>query len=410
MSIAETENGKLLVHCHAGCEQAAVIEALQSLGLWSMAVANKDQRFGLRSERLSNRDDNKVRTANALKLWCAGRQPDETLVHNYLRSRGIRIGLPGSIKFHAGLKHPTGSIWPAMISLVTRGSDNRPIGIHRTYLSRGGGGKAPINPNKMMLGMCGGGAVRLAPAIGPLMIGEGIETSLAAMQATGHPVWAALSTSGMRTLELPHSVRDVIGASDASVSILPISRSMTIEVLDPVIKLYCAGRYYLCRQCYRLTHASCNEDSRDRALRRASKIRMRLGGELGYGAQFPPRPKGMWRRTYDRLVEVFIDHESRAEERLERVAANAEPYSANSASLRRYLEAEFLPWYDEERARIKAQPLVRTQALGESFDPDKLERLGRYEVHLDRNLERTLSTLIRLQELRRTKSTAGVLT
>jgi len=40
------------------------------------------------------------------------------------------------------------------------------------------------------------------------------------------------------------------------------------------------------------------------------------------------------------------------------------------------------------------------QAFGESLDPDKLARLGRYEVHLDRKLERTLAMLLRLKDLR----------
>ena len=47
-----------------------------------------------------------------------------------------------------------------------------------------------------------------------LMVGEGIETCLTAMQATGHPAWAALSTSGLRTLDLPESVREVIVLAD----------------------------------------------------------------------------------------------------------------------------------------------------------------------------------------------------
>jgi hypothetical protein len=34
------------------------------------------------------------------------------------------------------------------------------------------------------------------------------------MQATGHPAWAALSTSGLRALELPDDVRDVIVLAD----------------------------------------------------------------------------------------------------------------------------------------------------------------------------------------------------
>ena len=44
--------------------------------------------------------------------------------------------------------------------------------------------------------------------------------------------------------------------------------------------------------------------------------------------------------------------------------------------------------------------LIREQAFGESLDPDKLERLGRYEVHLDRKFERMLSMLLRLKDLR----------
>jgi hypothetical protein len=45
-------------------------------------------------------------------------------------------------------------------------------------------------------------------------------------------------------------------------------------------------------------------------------------------------------------------------------------------------------------------PLIREQAFGEAFDPHQLERLGRYEVHLDRKLERTLAMLLKLKELR----------
>ena len=66
----------------------------------------------------------------------------------------------------------------------------------------------------MMLGPCRGGAVRLADASDGLMVGEGIETCLAAMQATGRPAWAALSTAGLRALDLPDDVTDVIVLAD----------------------------------------------------------------------------------------------------------------------------------------------------------------------------------------------------
>ena len=46
------------------------------------------------------------------------------------------------------------------------------------------------------------------------MVGEGIETCLAAMQATDKPAWAALSTSGLRSLDLPNTAREVIVLAD----------------------------------------------------------------------------------------------------------------------------------------------------------------------------------------------------
>jgi len=81
-----------------------------------------------------------------------------------------------------------------------------------------------------------------------------------------------------------------------------------------VAKLHGPGRYFLCRHCYRLTHASQSEGAWDRTLRRADKIRRRLGGEPGMAAPFPERPKGMWRRTYEQLREQAFEAEMLADE------------------------------------------------------------------------------------------------
>jgi hypothetical protein len=83
-----------------------------------------------------------------------------------------------------------------------------------------------------------------------------------------------------------------------------------------VAKLYGAGTYFLCRNCYRLAYASQREDRYDRALRRANKIRMQLGGEQGMASQFPDRPKGMHYKTYERLKSAALNAEILAEEQL----------------------------------------------------------------------------------------------
>ena len=79
-----------------------------------------------------------------------------------------------------------------------------------------------------------------------------------------------------------------------------------------------------------------------------------------------------------------------------------EPATADVEGLRRFLEGKVLPWFENRQKELANRPLIREQAFGEALDPDKLERLGRYEVHLDRKLERMLTMLLRLKELRRT--------
>ena len=79
-----------------------------------------------------------------------------------------------------------------------------------------------------------------------------------------------------------------------------------------------------------------------------------------------------------------------------------ETFTADAAGLLSFLEQDVLPSYTQRRTELKNRSLIRTQAFGEAFDPERLEKLSRYEVYLDRKLEKTLAMLIRLQELRHT--------
>ena len=76
--------------------------------------------------------------------------------------------------------------------------------------------------------------------------------------------------------------------------------------------LYGPGKYFLCRHCYDLRYESQREDKKDRALRRAQKIRKRLGGSANMMKPFPERPKGMHHDTYMRLF--WEHHEAEMEQ------------------------------------------------------------------------------------------------
>lgn len=206
----------MLVRCHAGCHQRQIIVALRRRGLWD--DGRRQRRFtrsaphGVVNEQSGRENVKRIWAARA--IWRAATPAVNTLVERYLLSRGLHLSPPPTLRFHPGLRHPSGGIWPAMVALVTPGSDEMPLAIHRTFLAFDGADKAPVEPQKMMLGPCLGGAVCLADPTDVLMVGEGVETCLAAMQATGHPTWAALSTSGLRALDLPKDVRDVIVLAD----------------------------------------------------------------------------------------------------------------------------------------------------------------------------------------------------
>ncbi len=213
LSISTGDNGQVLVYCHSGCSQLMVIQRLRDLELWPTKSRNHEDYNYKPIEQIKVRQYPNTNKIYAQKIWDNALPSDASPVINYLASRLIYIQPPPSIRY-AELKHPSGEIWPVMIAKVTHGCDEKFLGIHRTFLSFDGKSKAPIEPTKMMLGRCSGGAVRLSPHEDFLMIGEGIETCLAAFQATTYPAWAALSANGMRSLELPSSVTRVLLLAD----------------------------------------------------------------------------------------------------------------------------------------------------------------------------------------------------
>ncbi len=207
------EGDRVLWKCHTGCTQDAVRQALKSLGLleqpnytWS-PPANRQQQQTLQ-------DASKAELVR--KLLAACEPAANSIVEKYLNSRGINV-VPKQLLSHSNLWHSPGVSYPAMVARVLNPMTRQDTGgIHRTWLARDGQGKAPVDPDKKMLGSCKGGVVLLGEHIKgqPVLLGEGIETVLAGVQAKGLFGMAALSAGNLERLELPIELGDVIILAD----------------------------------------------------------------------------------------------------------------------------------------------------------------------------------------------------
>jgi len=198
-------NGKVLLHCHAGCEQAAVMAALEARGLWGRFDHMVDHKVDTNASIPSRGDEVRERIETARVIW---RECEMLVDMPYLRGRGITLEVPPSIRFHPGLAHgPTGQQLPAMVAAV-QAADRQIVAVHRTFLSPDRAAKADVTPVKMALGPLGNGAVRLARSGEVLGLAEGIETGLSAMQLRGVPCWAACG-SRLHAVAVPDLVREV---------------------------------------------------------------------------------------------------------------------------------------------------------------------------------------------------------
>jgi hypothetical protein len=161
------------------------------------------------------------RAEQALKLWeAAERLSEDDLAVRFLReTRGLALpALLTSLRFNTSLFHSwSGTRWPALIARVDDGCGEF-AAVHRTWIDPSTGDKAPVTPQRAMLGPQQHGAIRLFEnrASNELLVAEGIETALSAgaLDHWQRSVWAAISTSGLMALHVPKRFSTVVVAAD----------------------------------------------------------------------------------------------------------------------------------------------------------------------------------------------------
>jgi DNA primase len=159
-------------------------------------------------------DDGVDRIAEAKAVWQASSPAQGTLAESYLRSRGLHLALPDSIRFTSLRYGKFGPEYPVLVAAVAS-ADDKLAGIQRTYLARDGRGKASVPKTKLSLGRVSGGAIRLAACARHMVVCEGLEDGLTLQQELGRAVWVAAGATMLPNMAFPLGVETVAIGGDA---------------------------------------------------------------------------------------------------------------------------------------------------------------------------------------------------
>ncbi len=231
LSITERD-GKVLVHCFAGCPQAAVLNSLTRMGLIAGADTRRHPDTPIRQSRRDPDANQKV--FDAKRIWAESVPAAGTPVQLYLACRGIWLPVPETIRYH-----------PAINALIAAVEDRNGeiIGLQRVYLEQDAAGV--WKRGRYSLGKIAGGAVRLTPPAKRLQLAESVEDALALMQITGRATWAVPGAGLMEKFEPPPECETVVLAPDndeagqkaiEKAARALMARGVKVEVLLPPTK------------------------------------------------------------------------------------------------------------------------------------------------------------------------------
>ena len=75
-------------------------------------------------------------------------------------------------------------------------------------------------------------------------------------------------------------------------------------------------------------------------------------------------------------------------------------YTPDAEGLARFITEHLSPLCYSQEKEARHHDAIVNQTIGEGLQAYRLEKLSRYETHLDRKFERTLAMLIKLKDLR----------
>jgi hypothetical protein len=148
----------------------------------------------------AHQESDQEKTKRALNIWNEGSPVNGTLAEEYLKRRGLELPDDDhALRFFSPCPFAD-TTYPAMVALFRCVTTDEPKAIHRIALGPGG-----ILIAKRMLGRVGGCAIKIDASEHieqGLVIGEGVETCIAARRRGLKPCWALGSAGAIRSFPL----------------------------------------------------------------------------------------------------------------------------------------------------------------------------------------------------------------
>ncbi|MBR1286068.1 toprim domain-containing protein [Bradyrhizobium sp. AUGA SZCCT0177] len=208
LSLTDTGDGLVLFHCHAGCSQAEVRDALVAKGLWPR-VGDAGEAVHRVKSKPAPKPPSPDRGDQVQRLWREAVDPRGSLAERYLNGREFELDddlAMRVMRFHArcpfGKDDADKSVFvPALVVAFRPFRDDDetrpPAAVHRIGLNPDGS-----KIGKLMLGKVAGCAVKLDAddmVEQGLGICEGIETGLAIRGTGWRPVWCLGSAVNIKS-------------------------------------------------------------------------------------------------------------------------------------------------------------------------------------------------------------------
>jgi hypothetical protein len=189
-------------------EGMTVVEAVSTIKDWP----------GLHQPRPQDGSDDIEKLAFIKSIWTSAQPLLGSMAERYLdETRGIDItklpqDIHRSLRFHSNCVFGSGTHLPCLIALMRDPLSDEPVGIQRIALEHRDGKIEKVE--RRMLGRAG--VVKLWPTGPQLVVGEGLETVLAAATRISYrgtpllPAWAALSSQKLGVLPIIPGVKQLI--------------------------------------------------------------------------------------------------------------------------------------------------------------------------------------------------------